>query len=55
MEEKIKQLGWVHEPWLFGGWIHDDVRDNDGDRRVFDNVEAVARYEGIEEDADAQA
>ena len=50
MEEKIKQLGW----WFsisHGGWVHEDVRDDDGKLRSFDTAADVARY--IEVDADA--
>ena len=36
--------GWVYSPWYQeGGWIHNDIRDNDGYLRIYDTAEEVCR------------
>jgi len=54
MENRIKALGWVYDLWLFGGWTHDEVRDDDGDRRVFATVDDVVRYLDLPEPTDVR-
>lgn len=47
MESKLFELGWQYLPqW---GWSHWDVRDNDGERILFDSAEAVAKHIGMEQ------
>ena len=48
MREEIEKLGWGYVP--MHGWIHPDVRDDDGKLRYFDSVEDVCRYINIEEE-----
>lgn len=36
--------GWTYSPWFqHGGWIHHEVRDNDGCLRIYDSAEEVCR------------
>ena len=49
IESKIAALGWEYSPpGAHGGWVHWDVRDNDGCLVVLDSADDVARYLGLE-------
>ena len=33
----VQAQGWIYSPWYeHGGWVHPDVRDDDGNLRVYD-------------------
>jgi len=43
----LNELGWHHsQPIQYGGWIHEDVRDDDGAVRVFVHWTDVIKYKG---------
>jgi hypothetical protein len=44
----IVRLGWVYDLHMYGGWSHYDVRDDDGERIVFDSARDVAKHIGLE-------